>query len=83
MEKEKEITMQPLKKIETKEPESVAQQLKFARKSKNLTQEAVRDLSGYSQHYLSKIENGLQVPSIEAVQALCGVYDCQIIISKK
>lgn len=36
------------------------------------------DQAGISQNYLTQIESGVQTPSLEALQKICGVFDIRV-----
>lgn len=68
--------------MENKNNMTIQQQIKEARKAKNLTQVQAAIGTGYTQAYLSKIEAGKRKPTLTVLEKFCEVYDCQIIISK-
>lgn len=59
---------------------NIGKALKDTRLKSGLRQNLVADKTGVSQCYLSSIENGGKVPSIEVIEKLCDFYKMPVAI---
>ncbi|WP_442867091.1 helix-turn-helix domain-containing protein [Anabaena sp. CS-542/02] len=48
------------------------------RKQKGLTQEKLAELSGYSVEFISLIERGVNAPTIDGLEKLAEILDCNV-----
>ena len=56
----------------------IGSRLKLNRESKKLTQEIVAEHANITTVYLSKIENGKVHPTLDTLNAICTVIDCEL-----
>lgn len=57
---------------------TIGEVIKKARNSKKLTQNEVSDKTGISRNYLSDIENGRYMPSVETLMGLAKCLDIDL-----
>jgi len=55
--------------------EKLGQRIKYARHGKGLTQEALGEILGLSNNYISSIERNHSIPSLETFVRICNVLD--------
>ena len=55
----------------------IGQNISDCRKELNLTQEQLAERAGISQQFLSKLENGKGVPSVETIMSLCDAMNLE------
>lgn len=60
------------------DPESVARRLRFMRRQRKLTLNAVAERTGLTKSYLSKIERSLTIPSIASIIKLAAAFDVDV-----
>ncbi|MBD2443410.1 helix-turn-helix transcriptional regulator [Dolichospermum sp. FACHB-1091] len=56
----------------------LGQQIAAIRKQKGLTQEKLAELSGYSVEFISLIERGINAPTIDGLEKLAEILDCNV-----
>lgn len=57
---------------------AIGKQIKAVRKKINMTQKAVGQASGTSESYMSRLEHGRHVPSVQMLNRLAKVIKCSI-----
>lgn len=53
----------------------LGKRLASARKSRNMTQEALAEATGLTNNFISNIETGRSIPSLETISKLCNALD--------
>ncbi len=65
-------------RVNARKIKSIGQEIKKARKNKNLTQERVAEMIGVSATYIGFIEQGQRVPSIKTADKLARVLKIKL-----
>ena len=57
---------------------TLADNIKTTRKIRNITQNEMADALGVNQAFISQLENGRRVPTLEMTERIADVLDCSI-----
>lgn len=57
---------------------TLADKIKTTRKIRNITQNEMADALGVNQTFISQLENGRRIPTLEMTERIADVLDCSI-----
>ena len=65
----------------TSQKTHIGHQIAQARRERGLTQVEAAEMIGITKDFLSRVERGVQRPSLEVLQGCARVFSCEIIVA--